>query len=117
MWTRSTSAPHKHPAGGGPYIENSTRHNHMMNSMGPIFSCNPCGEQFLHSNNSCNLGSIDVSKFCDPLPPPHYDGINWDRLRHVVRSVQNNMFGFSQPRNETSITPSPKLAPHPKPLP
>src|SRR5260370_21269850 len=83
MWTRSTSAPHKHPAGGGPYIENSTRHNHLMNSMGPIFSCNPCGEEFLHSNNSCNLGSIDVSKVYDP---DHRDrrNIDWDHLRHIV---------------------------------
>ena len=33
-----------------------------MKSMGPIYSCNPCGEQQLHFNNSCNLGSIDVAK-------------------------------------------------------
>jgi ribonucleoside-diphosphate reductase alpha chain len=33
--------------------------------LGKFFSTNPCGEQFLLPNQSCNLGSIDVSKFVD----------------------------------------------------
>jgi ribonucleoside-diphosphate reductase alpha chain len=59
-----------------------------MASMGPINSCNPCGEQFLHSDNSCNLGSIDVSKF---HVPDHREprNIDWNQLRHVVHfSIQ-----------------------------
>src|SRR6185312_15558107 len=55
------------------------RHNHMMKSMGPIYSCNPCGEQFLHFSNSCNLGSIDLAKFYDPEKR-----VDWDRLREVT---------------------------------
>src|SRR6187397_2702007 len=47
--------------------------------MGPIYSCNPCGEQFLHFSNSCNLGSIDLAKFYDPEKR-----IDWDRLRNVT---------------------------------
>ena len=43
------------------FIDEVNRHNHMMDSMGPIYSCNPCGEQFLHFSNSCNLGSIDLA--------------------------------------------------------
>ncbi|HEU4796632.1 MAG TPA: hypothetical protein VFT02_13445, partial [Pyrinomonadaceae bacterium] len=42
-------------------------------------SCNPCGEQFLHFSNSCNLGSIDLAKFYDPEKR-----INWDHLREVT---------------------------------
>ena len=85
VWNRIVASAHKYAEPGVAFIDEVNRHNHLMNSMGPIFSCNPCGEEFLHSNNACNLGSIDVSKFYDPLPPPHYYGINWDRLRHVVR--------------------------------
>jgi ribonucleoside-diphosphate reductase alpha chain len=46
--------------------------------MGPIYACNPCGEQQLHFNNSCNLGSIDVAKFFDG------NDIEWDRLARVT---------------------------------
>jgi ribonucleoside-diphosphate reductase alpha chain len=62
-----------------------------MESMGPIYSCNPCGEQFLHANNSCNLGSIDVSKFYAPIKQRSRtvkptDDINWIHLQHVVHA-------------------------------
>ena len=30
---------------------------------GPIQSSNPCGEEFLEDQNSCNLGSLDLSKY------------------------------------------------------
>src|SRR6185436_7316348 len=43
------------------------------------YSCNPCGEQFLHFSNSCNLGSIDLNKFYDPEKR-----VDWDRLREVT---------------------------------
>lgn len=45
-----------------------------------------CGEQFLHFSNSCNLGSIDLSKFYEK----HGDGtdvdkcVNWERLAHTT---------------------------------
>jgi ribonucleoside-diphosphate reductase alpha chain len=39
-----------------------------------------CGEQMLHFNNSCNLGSIDLSKFHDAEMR-----VDWERLRHAVR--------------------------------
>jgi ribonucleotide reductase alpha subunit len=65
---------------GIAFIDEVNRHNHMMNSMGPIYSCNPCGEQFLHFSNSCNLGSIDLAKFYDSAN----DRIDWGRLREVT---------------------------------
>jgi hypothetical protein len=61
IWNRIVASAHKYAEPGIAFIDEVNRHNHMMKSMGPIYSCNPCGEQFLHFSNSCNLGSIDLA--------------------------------------------------------
>ena len=63
IWKRIIASAHKYAEPGIIFIDEVNRHNHLMASMGPIYACNPCGEQQLHFNNSCNLGSIDVAKF------------------------------------------------------
>ena len=86
IWNRIIASAHKYAEPGIIFIDEVNRHNHMMSSMGPIYACNPCGEQQLHFNNSCNLGSIDVAKFYRPSG----DGTNvdecveWDRLAAVT---------------------------------
>lgn len=46
--------------------------------MGPLYGSNPCSETFLYPNESCVLGSIDVSKFIK-------DGkVDYDRLSKVI---------------------------------
>lgn len=86
IWNRIIASAHKYAEPGIIYIDEVNRHNHMMNSMGPIYACNPCGEQMLHFNNSCNLGSIDVAKFYERKG----DGtnadecVNWEKLAHVT---------------------------------
>ncbi|HEX8774342.1 MAG TPA: adenosylcobalamin-dependent ribonucleoside-diphosphate reductase [Pyrinomonadaceae bacterium] len=79
IWNRIVASAHKYAEPGIAFIDEVNRHNHMMESMGPIYSCNPCGEQFLHFSNSCNLGSIDLNKF-------YVDGkrVDWARLREVT---------------------------------
>jgi ribonucleoside-diphosphate reductase alpha chain len=79
IWNRIIASAHKYAEPGIAFIDEVNRHNHMMKSMGPIYSCNPCGEQFLHFSNSCNLGSIDLAKFYDSA-----NRIDWDRLREVT---------------------------------
>jgi ribonucleoside-diphosphate reductase alpha chain len=79
VWNRIVASAHKYAEPGVAFIDQVNRHNHMMKSMGPIYSCNPCGEQFLHFSNSCNLGSIDLAKFYDPV-----NRLDWDRLREVT---------------------------------
>ena len=85
IWNRIVASAHKYAEPGIAFIDEVNRHNHMMASMGAIYSCNPCGEQFLHANNSCNLGSIDVSKFYDHASPG-IGTINWNHLRYVVHA-------------------------------
>ncbi len=79
IWNRIVASAHAYAEPGVAFIDEVNRHNHMIKSMGPIMSCNPCGEQFLHFSNSCNLGSIDVAKFYDPE-----HRIDWERLREVT---------------------------------
>ncbi|MDX6693359.1 MAG: ribonucleoside-diphosphate reductase alpha chain [Blastocatellia bacterium] len=79
VWNRIIASAHKYAEPGVAFIDQVNRHNHMMKSMGPIYSCNPCGEQFLHFSNSCNLGSIDLAKFYDPV-----NRLDWERLRDVT---------------------------------
>src|SRR6476620_2887103 len=79
IWNRIVASAHKYAEPGIAFIDEVNRHNHMMKSMGPIYSCNPCGEQFLHFSNSCNLGSIDLAKFYVPNKR-----VDWNRLRDVT---------------------------------
>src|SRR6266700_4214408 len=79
IWNRIIASAHKYAEAGIAFIDEVNRHNHMMESMGPIMASNPCGEQFLHFANSCNLGSIDVNKFYD-----REKRVDWDRLREVT---------------------------------
>lgn len=84
IWNRIIASAHKYAEPGIIFIDEVNRHNHMMASMGPIYACNPCGEQQLHFNNSCNLGSIDVAKFYTKTQ----DGegtVDWERLSHTTQ--------------------------------
>ena len=86
IWNRVIASAHKYAEPGIIFIDEVNRHNHMMQTMGPIHACNPCGEQMLHFNNSCNLGSIDVAKFYKKVG----DGTNpeecvdWARLARAT---------------------------------
>ena len=84
IWNRIIASAHKYAEPGIIFIDEVNRHNHMMASMGPIYACNPCGEQQLHFNNSCNLGSIDVAKFYKKAS----EGggvVDWERLSSVTQ--------------------------------
>src|SRR5437762_2913272 len=79
IWNRIVASAHRYAEPGIAFIDEVNRHNHMTNSMGPIMASNPCGEQFLHFANSCNLGSIDVAKFYH-----REQRLDWDRLAEVT---------------------------------
>ncbi len=58
-----------------------------------IEATNPCGEQPLPPYDSCNLGSINVSRFVlEPFPEDYTinepgKGIDWDRLASVIHTA------------------------------
>ena len=83
VWNRIIASAHKYAEPGIIFIDEVNRRNHLMASMGPIYACNPCGEQQLHFNNSCNLGSVDVAKFHKKGPDGGF--IDWERLSNVTQ--------------------------------
>ncbi len=61
------------------FLDEINRHN-SISAVGRIEATNPCGEQPLLAYESCNLGSINVSKFVENCE------INWGRLKEAVWS-------------------------------
>jgi len=80
IWNRIVASAHRYAEPGVIFIDEVNRHNHMIKSMGPIYATNPCAEQALHFNNSCNLGSVDVAKFYDAV-----ERVDWEMLGETIR--------------------------------
>ncbi len=53
--------------------------------LGPIDCSNPCGEQYLHHYDNCNLGSINLAKFVVK------GKMDWNRLKFVTRTATRLM--------------------------
>ncbi|MDT7688711.1 MAG: ribonucleoside-diphosphate reductase alpha chain [Acidobacteriota bacterium] len=79
VWNRVVASAHRYAEPGVIFIDEVNRNNHMIESMGPIYATNPCAEQALHFNNSCNLGSIDLAKFYNAETR-----LDWERLADAV---------------------------------
>lgn len=49
----------------------------------PVCTCVPCGEQFMHANETCNLGSVNLN--ADTLMDATGRGIDYAKLGETVR--------------------------------
>jgi len=79
IWNLMIMMAWKNGEPGVIFLDTINKHNPTPR-LGQIESTNPCGEQPLLPYESCNLGSIDVSKFVTDNGE-----INWNRLKQVVR--------------------------------
>jgi ribonucleoside-diphosphate reductase alpha chain len=80
IWNLIAESAWKSGDPGVVFIDEINRHNPTP-EVGEIESTNPCGEQPLLPYESCNLGSINLSRMVE-------DGkINWEKLRNIVRNA------------------------------
>ena len=68
---------------GMVFLDSINKDNRVKPAFGDIIATNPCGEQPLLGNESCNLGSINLAAFY--VDNPYQGFINFERLRKVVR--------------------------------
>ena len=81
---------------GMVFLDRINEDNHVMAEYGPMIATNPCGEQPLLGNESCNLGSINLAKFYVNKDIQFADGddiwktrIDWNRLQKVTSLAVN----------------------------
>jgi len=78
---------------GMVFLDTINRDNHVMEEYGRMIATNPCGEQPLLGNESCNLGSINVANFfkstaftkSSETSVNWKDNIDWTELGRVVK--------------------------------
>jgi len=73
------------------FLDQVNTDNHVTETYGEMIATNPCGEQPLLGNESCNLGSINLAEFYINRDLQLVEGpawkvqINWERLQKVTR--------------------------------
>jgi len=72
---------------GMVFLDRINEDNTVLAEYGPMIATNPCGEQPLLGYESCNLGSINLTKFYldDVVTTEWASKIDWLRLATVVR--------------------------------
>ena len=71
------------------FFDRANEHNVLRKARGePLRATNPCGEQMIYPNESCNLGSINVGKFVDAN-----GGFDWDGYVSAIRDCTDFLDG------------------------
>jgi ribonucleoside-diphosphate reductase alpha chain len=67
---------------GVVFLDRVNEDNHVAHIYGPITATNPCGEQPLLANESCNLGSLNLAAF---TVGPNNSELDWTALETATR--------------------------------
>ena len=68
------------------FLDSVNKDNHVIEDYGEMIATNPCGEQPLLGNESCNLGSLNLAQFYQIADSDDWqEQINWDRLEKITR--------------------------------
>ena len=73
------------------FLDRINEDNHLSDVYGSMIATNPCGEQPLLGNESCNLGSLNLDKFFiqphGKFTIPWEEQIDWESLEKGVRTA------------------------------
>jgi len=73
---------------GMVFLDRINSDNTVTREFGDMIATNPCGEQPLLGNESCNLGSINLAKFYVASSSLDWrEKVNWTRLTQVVNTA------------------------------
>jgi len=80
---------------GMVFLDTINKDNKVQKEHGRMIATNPCGEQPLLGNESCNLGSINLAEFFKPTesststePSVKWqDNVDWDELAQTVKTA------------------------------
>ena len=86
VFTKMVEGAWKNGEPGMVFFDRVNEDNHVIDTFGKMIATNPCGEQPLLGNESCNLGSINLAKFyVEEWTGDWTDKINWKRLEEVTK--------------------------------
>ena len=71
------------------FLDRVNEDNHVTDQYGKMIATNPCGEQPLLPNESCNLGSINLARFYQHniRTKNWQQKINWEKLEKITRTA------------------------------
>lgn len=95
LWDLIALSAWKSAEPGVLFFDNVNNVNHMKNEIGLLNVVNPCGEQFLDYNNSCTLGSINISKFVDP-ETGDFDSNSFEKIVRLTTRFLDNVLDMNK---------------------
>ena len=112
LWDEICVSAHK-TGDPGLCFYSRVEETHPNSNLGAIHTSNPCGEELLEDFGSCNLGSINLSKFVvDDYKGLRGKSVDWRQLRYTIENavkflncvIDVNTFPFEELKNMNRTT-------------